>query len=70
MLDILIHLLFTFLCVSGLILEVILIINRNKKDGSKYTLDLGELGYNKLLSKGEISEKMEIKVSKYSDIGG
>jgi|TARA_B100001287_G_C22678508_1_gene529027 large subunit ribosomal protein L15 len=37
-----------------------------KKDGSKYTLDLGELGYNKLLSKGEISEKMEIKVSKYS----
>jgi len=35
MLDILIHLLFTFLCVSGLIFEVILIINRNKKDGIK-----------------------------------
>lgn len=33
MLDILIHLLFTFLCVSGLIFEVILIINRNKKGG-------------------------------------
>ena len=38
-----------------------------KKDGTKLSLNLTELGYTKLLSKGELTEKIEITVSSYSN---